>query len=57
MTGALRAGEGRSRSHPAADVAGEDGASGEGDRADSLRIRQQVSWVSMREFENSEMVH
>lgn len=44
----LCAGEGCSRSHPAADVAGEGSARGEGDRADCCRIRQQVSQVSAR---------
>lgn len=42
----LPVGERRRRCHPAADVAGESSPTGDGDRADGRRIRQQVSQVS-----------
>lgn len=41
------AGQGCSRRHPAADVAGEVGAAGRGDWGDGCRIRQHVSQVRM----------
>lgn len=49
----LRVGEGRSRGHPAADVAGEGCARGQRDRADCCKIRQWLSQVSVHEMEES----